>query len=86
VINDGRILAVDTPDRLGGRMAHRARVRWTEGDDSREEVTDTPTRLVAELSARFGGEVPHLQVVRPSLEDVYLEMIGLNDELEGAAR
>ena len=30
---------------------------------------------MAELAARFGGEVPGLQVRRPSLEDVYLEMI-----------
>ena len=84
VINDGRLLAVDTPDRLGGRMAHRAQVRWTDGDGSHAEVTDAPTRTVAELSARFGGEVPELQVVRPSLEDVYLEMIGATAALEGA--
>ncbi len=32
--------------------------------------------LVAELAARFGGEVPGLTVTRPTLEDVYLEMIG----------
>ena len=76
VINDGRILAVDTPDHLGGRMAHRARVRWADGDRVREEISETPTRLVTELAARYGGEVPGLQVVRPSLEDVYLEMIG----------
>jgi ABC-2 type transport system ATP-binding protein len=76
VINNGRLLAVDTPDRLGGRMAHRARVRWADsGGVVHEEVTQTPTRLVVELAARFGGEVPQLQIVRPSLEDVYLAMI-----------
>jgi ABC-2 type transport system ATP-binding protein len=31
---------------------------------------------VAELAARYGGEVPELTVTRPSLEDVYLELIG----------
>ncbi len=76
VITDGRLLAVDTPDRLGGRMAHRAHVRWSDDAGSHDEVTETPTRLVAELSARYGGEVAHLEVVRPSLEDVYLAMIG----------
>jgi ABC-2 type transport system ATP-binding protein len=75
IIARGRLLAVDTPDRLGGRMAHRARVRWEDGAGTHEEVSETPTRLVADLSARYGGEVPGLQVVRPSLEDVYLSMI-----------
>jgi ABC-2 type transport system ATP-binding protein len=36
----------------------------------------TPTALVADLAGRFGGEVPGLTVTRPSLEDVYLTMIG----------
>jgi hypothetical protein len=38
--------------------------------------TDTPTRVVAELASRFGGEIPELAVTRPSLEDIYLAMIG----------
>jgi ABC-2 type transport system ATP-binding protein len=75
VIARGRIVALDTPELLGGRIAHRAHVSWQDGDTAREEVTDAPTRLVTELAARFGGEVPGLQVRRPSLEDVYLSMI-----------
>jgi ABC-2 type transport system ATP-binding protein len=75
IISAGRLLAVDTPERLGGRAAHRARVRWHDGAGVHEEVTRTPTRLVAELAERYGGEVPGLEVVRPSLEDVYLAMI-----------
>jgi hypothetical protein len=27
---------------------------------------------------RFNGEVPQLQVIRPTLEDIYLRMIGEN--------
>ena len=34
------------------------------------------TEAVAELAQRYGGEVPGLTVTRPTLEDVYLEMIG----------
>jgi ABC-2 type transport system ATP-binding protein len=75
VINDGRLIAVDTPDRLGGRTAHRATVRWQEDGTTHQELTDTPTRTVTELAARFDGEVPGLEVARPSLEDVYLGMI-----------
>jgi ABC-2 type transport system ATP-binding protein len=75
IIAAGRLLAVDTPERLGGRAAHRARVRWQDAAGAHEEITATPTRLVAELAERCGGEVPGLEVVRPSLEDVYLSMI-----------
>jgi ABC-2 type transport system ATP-binding protein len=80
VIVGGRLMAVDTPGRLGGRAAHQARVRWTEQGQPHEQVTAAPTGLVAELSARFGGEVPGLQVIRPSLEDVYLGMIQPADD------
>ncbi len=53
----------------------------------REELTATPTRLIAELTSRFAGlagngEIPGLQVLRPSLEDVYLSMIKGKDSSE----
>jgi ABC-2 type transport system ATP-binding protein len=44
------------------------------------EKAKNPTAFVAELSARFGGEVPELIVKRATLEDIYLEMIGGEDE------
>jgi len=75
VIAGGTLLAVDTPARLGGRAAREVRVVWTDGEKQQEELTATPTRLVSELAARFDGEVPGLQVLRPTLEDVYLSMI-----------
>ena len=75
VIAGGELLAVDVPAQLGGRAARDVRVLWTEDGAGREEFTATPTRLVAELTSRFDGEIPGLQVLRPSLEDVYLTMI-----------
>ncbi|QOC91328.1 ABC transporter ATP-binding protein [Micromonospora craniellae] len=36
----------------------------------------TPATLVAALTRRYGGTVPGLTVSRPSLEDVYLDLIG----------
>jgi ABC-2 type transport system ATP-binding protein len=80
IIAGGRLIDVDAPDRLGGRMAHRARVSWEDGAGTHEEVTEAPTRLVRELAERYGGEVPGLQVRRPSLEDVYLSMIETRHE------
>jgi len=75
VIANGRIVAEGTPATLGGRDSYRATVRWQEAGIACEEHTFTPTALVAELAARCGGEVPGLVVARPSLEDVYLELI-----------
>jgi ABC-2 type transport system ATP-binding protein len=77
VINAGRILEVGAPATLGGRATAAATVRWIGADGPHEVTTDEPTRTVLELAARFGGgEVPELVVERPSLEDVYLRMIG----------
>lgn len=75
VINRGRVVACDTPGSLGGRAAGAATVSWLGPDGPREERTDTPTALVAELAAAFDGEVPELQVRRPSLEDIYLQLV-----------
>ena len=76
VITHGRLLAVDTPARLGGRSAHQALVSWDDRGQERCELTGSPTELVGHLAAQFGGEIPGLQVRRPSLEEVYLSMIG----------
>jgi ABC-2 type transport system ATP-binding protein len=85
VIAAGRLLAVDTPEQLGGETAHRATVRWEDDSGRHELSTEEPTRVVGELAVRFGGEVPGLQVVRPRLEDVYLAMIE-NASTLGSAR
>ncbi len=76
VIADGRVVAVDDPAMLGGRGAAAATVSWR-GPNGRERIsTDAPTRVVRELADTFGGEIPELAVSRPTLEDVYLQMIG----------
>ena len=66
-----------------GRPANWARaapmkrsVAWQGLTGLRRQRTDEPTRLVGELAAAYGGEVPGLTVTRPSLEDVYLELTG----------
>jgi ABC-2 type transport system ATP-binding protein len=76
VISGGRIIGTGTPANLGGRATATATVSFTDGDGLRRVQTDTPTRLVRELAERYGGEVPGLTVTRPTLEDVYLELIG----------
>ena len=80
VINNGVIIEVSTPAELGGRATSQATVAWRDGDTVKSERSDNPTALVSKLSSRFGGEVPELVVSRPSLEDIYLEMIGETHE------
>jgi ABC-2 type transport system ATP-binding protein len=80
VVRDGRVVALDAPAALGDRAARRAVVRWIEDDVAREHATPTPTATVLALAARLGTtEIPGLQVLRPSLEDVYLSLIGERD-------
>ncbi|HEY0237542.1 MAG TPA: ABC transporter ATP-binding protein [Friedmanniella sp.] len=83
VVSDGHVVAEGAPATLGGASAHQARVRWLEDGQQREVATEAPTRLVGDLAARFAAaghdEVPGLQVLRPSLEDVYLELVGAAD-------
>jgi ABC-2 type transport system ATP-binding protein len=76
VINRGVIVDIATPADLGGRATSQATVQWRDGDQIKSEKTDNPTAVVSSLAARFNGEIPELVVTRPSLEDIYLEMIG----------
>ena len=76
VMVGGRIVALDTPAALGGPARSTATVRWSERGERRSQVTRAPARLVAELARRQGGDVPDLTVTRPTLEDVYLHLIG----------
>ena len=76
VIADGRIRATGTPAGIGGRDTATATVTWQDDDGPRSARTDSPAKTVAELAARFGGEVPGLTVTRPTLEEIYLELIG----------
>lgn len=76
VIANGRVVAVDTPAGIGGRATARAEVRWLGPDGPQCMETDEPAKLVHDLYEKFGGEVPELVVSRPTLEDIYLRMIG----------
>ncbi|GAB3479357.1 ABC transporter ATP-binding protein [Nocardiopsis coralliicola] len=88
VIAGGRIAATGDPATLGGRRTGGATVSWTSGGERRTLRTAEPTRAVAELAERFGGEVPGLAVHRPTLEDTYLALIaeaaGTRPESSGA--
>jgi ABC-2 type transport system ATP-binding protein len=82
VINKGKIIEVSTPTALGGRATSQARVIWESDGLMCEELTNEPTAVVSRLAREFDGEIPKLVVSRPTLEDIYLEMIGLTNEVE----
>jgi ABC-2 type transport system ATP-binding protein len=85
IVSSGKLIALDTPAGLRARASNSV-VRWREGSQTRTERTTTPTSLVTTLSARLGGEIPELTVSKPSLEDIYLDLIGAHvdaaDEVE----
>ena len=75
IIARGRLVALDTPAGLRAR-ASSTRVTWHAGGARHEELTAAPTALLRDLLAKTKGEIDQLEVMRPSLEDVYLELIG----------
>jgi ABC-2 type transport system ATP-binding protein len=80
VIASGLIVAQGAPDTLGGRANAAARVSWEPPGGARRTVeTSTPTATITELARQFSGEIPGLAVTRPTLEDVYLDLIAAAD-------
>ncbi|TQL45063.1 ABC-2 type transport system ATP-binding protein [Homoserinimonas aerilata] len=73
IIADGRLIDIGRIDEIGGPDARVPVVRWRESGVVREQRTTAPGLLVAELAR--DGEPDGLEVIRPSLEDVYLQLI-----------
>ena len=79
VIVGGRIAAIGAIDEIGGEDARTPMVRWIDSTGARrEERTSSPGALVAELQ-RTHGEPDALEIVRPTLEDIYLDLIRRHD-------
>jgi ABC-2 type transport system ATP-binding protein len=77
VIAAGRLVALGAIDELGGADARVPIVRWVADGVSHEERTERPGELVAQLTAH--GEPERLEVIRPSLEDIYLTLVDATD-------
>jgi ABC-2 type transport system ATP-binding protein len=77
IIVDGLVVARGTPEDLGDRESRPARITYREGGREVELETATPVRTLNELTGKAlaeGRELEALEVTRPSLEDVYLEL------------
>ncbi len=77
VIVGGRLVDIGPVGTLGPAEARVPIVRWRDGDRMREERTENPGLLVSRLVAERGGlsEPEGLEIVRPSLEDIYLDLV-----------
>jgi ABC-2 type transport system ATP-binding protein len=76
VIAGGRLIDIGAITEIGGTDARVPLVRWRDASGARHETrTRQPARVVGELAMQFDGEPADLEVIRPSLEDVYLDLV-----------
>jgi ABC-2 type transport system ATP-binding protein len=85
IIKDGRIVVEGAPGELGGGAGSALyRVRYRNGSGGFvERETDDPTTLLHDLTAAAlarGERLEALTVTRPTLEDVYLELVAASSE------
>ena len=85
VIVGGKLVDIGPIDAIGGDGAKVPHVRWRQDGVVRQQRTMEPASLVARLYAEAGGEVPGLEITRPSLEDIYLDMVGNHSAANHAA-
>ena len=74
IIAGGRMIDIGRIDEIGGTEARVPLGRWRDNGALREERTTSPGALVARL-----GEPEGLEVIRPSLEDIYLTLVAEHD-------
>ena len=84
VIQAGRIVSLGTPAELIGD-AHKAEIRFQLNGEQVVVQTDDPTLTLHELTSdalASGRRLEHLEVRRPTLEDVYLDLVGGDEDTE----
>jgi ABC-2 type transport system ATP-binding protein len=81
VIREGELVRIGTPRELIG-VAPKVEIRYRDGGRDVVLETEEPTRVLAELTAEAvaaGRELEALEVRRPTLEDVYLDLVHPED-------
>jgi len=77
IIAGGEVVARGTPEDLGDRDSQPATITYRRGGEEIVIETATPVKTLNELTSQAleqGVELEGLEVKRPSLEDVYLEL------------
>ena len=85
IIKDGRIVVEGAPHELGANAGGAPyRIAYQNGGGKTiEQETDDPTTVLHELTGRAladGRRLERLTVTRPTLEDVYLELMAGDDD------
>ncbi len=86
IIAAGRVVARGTPEDLGDRESGETTIRYRSGGEEVVVQTRTPVETRHQITAAAlaaGEDLAGLEVTRPSLEDVYLELTA--EAAEGGA-
>lgn len=76
VIAGGSLVALGAIDTLGGAEARVPIVRWRDASGTRHDERTTEPGLFVSSLVGDGPEPDSLEIIRPSLEDIYLELVG----------
>ncbi|WP_394379075.1 ABC transporter ATP-binding protein [Streptomyces cacaoi] len=79
ILSGGTIVAGGSPAALAAQLESDAEVRWTHRGERHVTFTPDGTGFARKLFERHGEEIEDLQVRRPGLEEVYLEMVRLHE-------
>jgi ABC-2 type transport system ATP-binding protein len=75
IIAGGKLIEIGKIDEIGGSDARIPIVRWTDATGTQQQQrTNEPGKVVADL-VKSAGEPRNLEIVRPSLEDIYLDLV-----------
>jgi ABC-2 type transport system ATP-binding protein len=80
ILVGGRLKALGPAASIGGIDARMPLVRWRDAGGLHEHRTAEPGRFVAGLVDYMAAEPADVQIVRPSLEDVYLGLVAESQE------
>ena len=89
IIAAGEIVARGTPEGLGDRENGTATIRYRSGGRDVVVETATPVQTLHELTGDAlarGEDLEGLEVTRPSLEDVYLELTAAAEDEAAVSR
>lgn len=82
IIAAGKLIDIGRIDEIGGADSRIPIVRWRDAAGLQERRTSEPGAVVAALM-KSGIEPDGLEIVRPSLEDVYLDLVASHEARQG---
>ena len=81
IIAAGKLLTIGRIHEIGGAEARIPIVKWHNANGLQEHRTPQPAEFVAHLFAQVGAEPEGLEIIRPSLEDIYLSLVAAHAQV-----